>query len=184
MSLVPKKEEKNGEVRAAQLVVDGTAYETRLMDLPCIVEAQKTFDSSQYFKAGDIASVTNAAAHGSHIAWAVHFWGWDERACLLKMFVNGSPPPSHVLFSFFVDVCGGRSASQCSECQDTRHGRTSMVAQQWHFAADTRHRAGRLCTEESHACSSPQCAMDEFCLSCAAWEMRFGRERGRIDEGI
>jgi transcription initiation factor TFIID subunit 7 len=43
--------------RHAQIDLYGEKYKARLVDLPCIIEAQKTFDRKQFFKVGDIAQV-------------------------------------------------------------------------------------------------------------------------------
>eukprot|EP00823_Brevimastigomonas_motovehiculus_P004722 TRINITY_DN321_c2_g1_i1.p1 TRINITY_DN321_c2_g1~~TRINITY_DN321_c2_g1_i1.p1 ORF type:complete len:486 (-),score=192.53 TRINITY_DN321_c2_g1_i1:129-1586(-) len=59
IQLVPNKDDidQNGQIRNASFTIDSTTYHAKLMDLPCIIEAQKTFDKTLFFKSGDIASM-------------------------------------------------------------------------------------------------------------------------------
>eukprot|EP01084_Bolivina_argentea_P115168 204859_1 len=53
---------------------DNTIYKTKLMDLPCIIESQKTYNKNLYFKTGDISQMlvventdTEQHGHGQYI---------------------------------------------------------------------------------------------------------------------
>ncbi|RKP06449.1 TAFII55 protein conserved region-domain-containing protein [Thamnocephalis sphaerospora] len=43
--------------RHAQIELYGEKFRARLVDLPCIIEAQKTFDRKQFFKVGDVSQM-------------------------------------------------------------------------------------------------------------------------------
>jgi transcription initiation factor TFIID subunit 7 len=38
--------------------IGGVSYASKLVDLPCIIESQKTFDNSHLFKVADISQVS------------------------------------------------------------------------------------------------------------------------------
>jgi transcription initiation factor TFIID subunit 7 len=44
--------------RHAQLDLYGEKYRAKLVDLPCVIEAQKTFNRRHFFKVGDICQVS------------------------------------------------------------------------------------------------------------------------------
>lgn len=54
IQLVPP--EKYGS-RHISFVFNGVSYPSKIVDLPCIVETQKTFDKSAYYKSGDICQM-------------------------------------------------------------------------------------------------------------------------------
>ncbi|CAN0327803.1 unnamed protein product, partial [Laminaria digitata] len=43
--------------RRFTFTMDGKTYPARLVDLPCIVETQKTLDRSTFFKSGDVGQM-------------------------------------------------------------------------------------------------------------------------------
>eukprot|EP01027_Heterolobosea_sp_BB2_P005536 GEZU01008454.1.p2 GENE.GEZU01008454.1~~GEZU01008454.1.p2 ORF type:complete len:125 (+),score=10.13 GEZU01008454.1:361-735(+) len=51
---VVTEEDAEEQRRRGQLTFNNEQYNAKLVDLPCIVEAYKSLDRHQYFKAGDI----------------------------------------------------------------------------------------------------------------------------------
>ena len=47
----------NIDPRRAIFTFENQKYRARLVDLPCIIEAQKTFNKVQYYKVADICQV-------------------------------------------------------------------------------------------------------------------------------
>jgi transcription initiation factor TFIID subunit 7 len=46
------------DARRAAFKIGGVTYASKLVDLPCIIESQKTFDNSHLFKVADISQVS------------------------------------------------------------------------------------------------------------------------------
>ena len=53
----PKTQKIAGDGRHYQFIFGPHRYPAVLTDLPCLIEAQKTFDNISYYKAADVAQV-------------------------------------------------------------------------------------------------------------------------------
>lgn len=81
--------------------MDGKTYPARLVDLPCVVETQKTLDRSTFFKSGDVGQML--------VVYKVRLRGWDPRTgtALEGLVVEATPSLSFsyvctCVFSLFV----------------------------------------------------------------------------------